>query len=262
MRIGVSTACLYPMETEKAAALLIESGFSVLEVFFNSFSELESEYLKRLSEYVSSKGCEIVSVHPFLSGIEPFLFFSNYERRFRDSVDFYEKFFGAAEILGAKKLVLHGGVFPDKYGLSDEEYCRRFEILAERGRSFGVDVLHENVNKFRASSPDFIKAMRRLIPESAKFTLDIKQAVRAGQDPFLLLNAMGASLEHIHINDHNGENDCLLPGFGSFDYRELFSRCRELGYDGDVIIEVYRKSFGDISELRESALRLSKLREL
>lgn len=43
--------------------------------------------------------------------MEPFLFFSNYERRFYDTVDFYEKFYRGAQILGAKKLILHGGVF-------------------------------------------------------------------------------------------------------------------------------------------------------
>lgn len=52
MRIGASTACLYPMETEKAVATLIENGFRIIEIFFNSFSELEPEYLEKLNEYI------------------------------------------------------------------------------------------------------------------------------------------------------------------------------------------------------------------
>ena len=146
MRIGASTACLYPMETEKAVATLIENGFRIIEIFFNSFSELELEYLEKLNEYILKNNCEVVSIHPFLSGMEPFLFFSNYGRRFYDTVDFYEKFYRGAQILGAKKLILHGGVFPDRYNLSDEEYCKRFDIIAKRGRKFGVETLHENVN--------------------------------------------------------------------------------------------------------------------
>lgn len=258
MRIGASTACFYPMETEKAVAALTNSGFRVIEIFFNSFSELQPEFLEKIYKYISSCDCEVTSIHPFLSGIEPFLLFSNYERRFYDSIDFYEKFYKAAQILGAKKLVLHGGVFPDKYKLSDEEYCRRFELLAKKGEEFGVETLHENVNKFRASSPDFIRAMRKIIPERAKFTFDIKQAVRSGYEPFEILNAMGDSLKHIHINDHTSEKDCLLPFCGNFDYSSFFSECKRIGYDGDIIIEVYRTNFDDISELSESAERLSR----
>lgn len=259
MRIGASTACLYPMETEKAVAILIESGFRVIEIFFNSFSELEPEFIEKLYKQISNSGCEVVSIHPFLSGIEPFLLFSNYERRFYDTIDFYEKFYRAAQILGAKKLVLHGGVFPDKYNLSDNEYCRRFELLAKRGEQFGVETLHENVNKFRASSPDFITAMKRIIPNNAKFTLDIKQAIRSKHDPFEILDVMGDGLKHIHINDHTNQNDCLLPLYGKFDYMRFFSECKKIGYDGDVIIEVYRNSFSNPSELFKSADRLSKM---
>lgn len=259
MRIGASTACLYPMETEKAVAVLIESGFRVIEIFFNSFSELEPKYLERLYKYISANGCEVVSIHPFLSGIEPFLLFSDYERRFYDTIDFYENFYRAAQFLGAKKLILHGGSFPDRYKLSDEEYCRRFELLANRGEEFNVETLHENVNRFRASSPEFIRAMKKIIPKNARFTFDVKQAVRSGYDPFKILAEMGNSLKHIHINDNTKEKDCLLPFCGNFNYSELFSECRKIGYDGDIIIEVYRTNFNDISELIESAKKLSKL---
>ena len=65
MRIGASTACLYPMETEKAVATLIENGFRIIEIFFNSFSELEPEYLEKLNEYILKNNCEVVSIHPF-----------------------------------------------------------------------------------------------------------------------------------------------------------------------------------------------------
>lgn len=259
MRIGASTSCFYPMETEKAVDTLIESGFKSIEIFFNSFSELEIEFLEKIRKRTSENDCEIVSIHPFLSGVEPFLIFSNYERRFYDTVNFYEKFYKAAQFLGAKKLIIHGGVFPDKYKLSDEEYCRRFAILAERGEQFGIETLHENVNKFRASTPEFINVMNQIIPERAKFTLDIKQAVRSGENPFEILEAMGKGLKHIHINDHTNDKDCLLPLCGSFDYMKFFMECKKIGYDGDFIIEVYRTNFNDVSEISKSAINLSKM---
>ena len=38
--IGISTACLYPLETENALDRLLQLGFRRFEVFLNSFSEL------------------------------------------------------------------------------------------------------------------------------------------------------------------------------------------------------------------------------
>ena len=48
MVTGISTSCFYPLETEKALALLVEAGAKNGEVFLNSFSELEEPYLRAL----------------------------------------------------------------------------------------------------------------------------------------------------------------------------------------------------------------------
>ena len=50
----------------------------------------------------------ITSVHPYCSGFEPFLLFSDYIRRFKDGINIYKDFFWAASYLGAKVLILHG----------------------------------------------------------------------------------------------------------------------------------------------------------
>ena len=36
MRIGVSSACLYPLETEKAFSAIVENEIPVCEIFFNA----------------------------------------------------------------------------------------------------------------------------------------------------------------------------------------------------------------------------------
>lgn len=45
MDIGVSTACLYPLETEKALYELAERGVKNVEIFVNSIDELEGQVL-------------------------------------------------------------------------------------------------------------------------------------------------------------------------------------------------------------------------
>lgn len=252
MKIGASTACFYPLETEKAVHELTALNFKTIEIFFNSFSELEPQFIDTVNNELNKNSCTVASVHPFTSAFESFMFFSRYTRRFEDSVLYYDMFFRAAQQLGAKKLVLHGGRLEDAYKLSDEEYCRRFALISQQAKKFGIRLLHENVRGHRACSPEFITKMKRLIPQYAAFVLDIKQAIRSGCKPIELVKAMGGSLEHIHINDNTPDSDCLLPGFGYFDFLEFFKAVKDTGYDGEAIIEVYRANFENENDIKNS----------
>ena len=48
MQTGVSTACLYPMETERSLELLLRMGYRRFEVFFNCMEELGTPFLREL----------------------------------------------------------------------------------------------------------------------------------------------------------------------------------------------------------------------
>lgn len=250
MNVGISTACLYPMETEKALKLLCEKDFKLFEIFFNTISELKPEFLHKLKETAEESGSRIKSIHPFTSGYESYLLFTNYERRFEDTVEFYKNYFNAANILGAEILVIHGDKKTSKTGgISDEEYYDKFARLSQVGKSFGVTLAQENVNAFRSQNPHFLKKMREYLGDTAKFVLDIKQAVRSGNDPFEVCEAMGEGMVHLHINDHNSKHDCMLPGAGTTDYCKLFEMMKKNCYKGDAVIEVYRGNFKNAENL-------------
>lgn len=259
MNIGISTGCLYPMLTEECISALTEAGFDTFEIFFNTFSELEDDYIDKLNYTLKKHRACIKSIHPFTSGYESFLLFSNYERRFWDGVNMYEMYFRCAKRLGAKKVILHGLRSDVRYYFSDNTYFDRFLILSQRAEQYGVELLQENVNLFISNNPDFIRNMYEYIPENAKFVCDIKQANLGGIDPFEMANAMGKGLKHIHINDFSKDNRCMLPGKGCFDFRCFFDKIRSIGFDGDVIIEVYRSSFDTINELKISYNYLKSL---
>lgn len=252
MNIGISTGCLYPMLTEDCIKTLAQSGFDTVEIFFNTFSELEYDYIGRIKNILDAYGTKVKSIHPFTSAFESFLLFSNYERRFFDGVNMYEMYFRTAQRLGAEKVVLHGLTTMYPSSLSDSEYFRRFEIMQKRAECYGVKLLQENVNLFRSNDINFIERMIAEIPESAGFVCDIKQAKRGGTEPADMIKTMGKYLRHIHINDFSKDNQCVLPGKGCFDFGKFFEEVRNTGYDGDVIIEVYRFSFGELEELKES----------
>ena len=89
IRIGASTANLYPLETERALDCLLELGFRELEVFLNTESEAEETFIRRLRARADEAGAVIRSVHPYLSGTEPYLLFSAYHRRYEDGLKNY-----------------------------------------------------------------------------------------------------------------------------------------------------------------------------
>ncbi len=249
MHCGISTACLYPMELERALPTLISMDFHLFEIFINTVSEMKPEYIKELKRMTDDSGSTIKSIHPFTSGFESFLLFSDYDRRFNDGLEFYKQYFQSANLLGAQILVLHGQRDDKRSPVSEKKYFEHYASLYALGKSFGITVAQENVNLFRSDDPNFITRMRQYLGDDCAFVLDIKQAVRAGKNPYGMCSAMGERLVHVHINDNKPGADCLLPGRGVMDFRALKSQMAQFGYDGDFIIEVYRRNFVNLDEL-------------
>lgn len=255
MTAGVSTACFYPMNTEDALAILAGKGVRAAEVFINSDSELEREYLLRLRKIADAAGMRLLSVHPFTSGMEPMLFFSDYERRFEDGREYYRKYYQAANLLGAEIVVFHGNIA--QWRMETKDYCHRFAALMADAKLEGVMLCHENVSRCSGRSPGFYKEMSRVLPE-ARYVLDVKQVIRAGEDVFDFVEAMGSHIAHVHISDHTAEEDCLSIGKGVFHIEEFLSSLAVKGYSGGVIVELYRENFLDIVDLYEGYQQLSR----
>ena len=249
MKVGISTACLYPQETEAALEQLLDAGFDYFEIFLNTISEIDPVYVQKLREKLVQGNAVLKSLHPFTSGYEPYLIFTEYKRRFRDSLEFYKRYFETAQFLGAGVLVLHGDKKTPETGISNEAYFEKFGELSLLWEPYGVRLAQENVNLFRSQNPGFLKQMRTYLGDRAKFVFDIKQAVRSGNDPMQVCRAMGEGLVHLHINDNKKGADCLLPGCGAMDYSALFAFLKEIGYQGGCIIEVYSNNYRNIREL-------------
>lgn len=88
MALGISTACLYPMAMEDSLQTLIDSGFREFEIFINTYSEMEPEFLTMLEEKLKPQGCRVKSLHPFTSGFESYLCFPITSGGFRMALPF------------------------------------------------------------------------------------------------------------------------------------------------------------------------------
>ncbi len=249
MDVGMSLACFYPLEPEKAALQAADLNVRVCEIFLNTISELEDAYLYSLREICDQHNIRVHSIHPFTSFLENYMFFAPYPRRIADSEQLYERYAKAAKILGATVVNIHGdrGV-----GLNDiDHYEKCVAPLMRLQQKTGVIFALENVFYNSVNHPEFIARLRQKISE-ARFTLDIKQAFKGGEDAYAVAEAMGDAIVNFHVNDRDDDHICLLPGEGTVDYDRLQKILSANHYDGPALIEVYRHNFQNNTEIKRS----------
>ena len=150
MSYGISTSCLYPMNTEDSLELLGKRGVKTCEVFLNSMCETKADFAKLLNSIKDEYGMKITAVHPFSSFSETFMLFSEYERRYFDVVDFYKRSFEVTAMIGADISIIHGMRHIGK--LPHEKYFERFDPdlydprdWAKRAKAAGMNI---SVSKF------------------------------------------------------------------------------------------------------------------
>ncbi len=254
---GVSSASLYPLHTEDAVEILAKLGVKNMEIFINDISELDTEISSKIYKTVTDYGINVVSMHPFSSPMESLFLFSDYDRRRDTLIDMYRQYFEFMNRLGAKIFVLHGAILSTK--CSDERYFERYSMLLDAAEEFGVTVAQENICYCKSKDIGFLKRLRENCGSRTKYVLDIKQAVRTGLSPFELIDELGKDIIHIHISDNKPDADCLPVGKGSFDFERLIEKLRNIGYDGALLIELYRNNYGEYSELYEGMKKIQQI---
>ena len=250
MKIGASTACFYPLETEKSLLRLAEAGITKAEIFFNADCELSGSILNEIKDIADKYKMTILSVHPFTSAVETMSLFGDYPRRFDAMMDTYKKYFEVMNFFGARVFVLHGAL--KSAAVEDGVYFERYYKLFEEGKRFGVTVAQENVSYCKSGSREFIALMKKSLGENCKFVLDVKQALRSGTTAFELLDVLRDSVVHCHLSDNNERSDCIPVGQGNFDFECFAKKLNEIKYSGNIILELYKNGYENVREIKES----------
>ncbi len=257
MNIGISTASFYPLETEVALEKIAKAGVKTCEIFFNCESELKPAFVDILLDIKNHYNIDIVAIHPTMSLAESFMIFSEYERRFYESLKKFARYSEVAAILGAKYINLHGG---KPNGLTtDEEYCEKYMALNYETRKNGITVLQENVVRYRSGDKEFMESMKNILGDDAQFCFDIKQAIRCGYNPIDLINEFYGNIRHFHISDHSLASDCLLPLNGNFDFKSFKNLLTEKNFEGACVIEVYKSAYKNQKEIFDSYKKINIL---
>lgn len=264
MECGISTASLFSRyDVEDAISVIAGMGARVAEIFLNTHSEYDPEFIDILRERVRASDIRVRSVHAMSTQFEPQLF-SIHARQRKDAVRTFEQVLDGAKKLGAEIYVMHGPMHMSGV-VKNVEMERIGPIvydLAEMAADYGVTLTWENVSWCLFCHPDFApRILDASKSDKLRFTLDLKQAERSGYSPFEFLDRMGEKVANVHICDfrHEERLKFCMPGQGEFDFKYLRDRLIGYGYDGPMLIEVYSDLYQKDSELRTCFDSMSNL---
>lgn len=250
MRLGLSTAAFYGQwETEEAAEQIASLPIDCAEVFLQSESEYRLAFAREVKAGLQGISC--ASVHP--QGIHENYMAKRPPRQKADAFDTFRRVMDVGQTLGAGIYVYHGRHTPQLNALPwDLKWNIEALIpMCEEAAARGMVIGWENVSWCQLTTPERVREARRALGQ-VRFTLDIKQAKRAGCDPLDYIDAMGDQLCHVHVCDWKENGELCLPGEGVFDFDALFSRLHASGYRGAVILEPYLKMIRSDTALMES----------
>lgn len=261
MKAGISTASLFMRKNNEDALPFLDGlGVNTAEVFLTSFSEYGKEFANFLAP---KKGNVAVnSIHILNTEFEPQLF-NSHPRVQGDAYAWLEKVMDSAQILGAKQYTFHGVSRVKRSARSGENdnfpaMVQGFTKLVEFCESHGVSLCLENVEWSSYNRPGVFSVLAKEIP-ALRGVLDIKQA-RISEHPYEeYLNEMGERLAYVHISDVDEKGKICLPGKGVFDCPTLIKRLNDVGFDGALIIEVYKDDYKELHELKTAYDYLSEM---
>ncbi|WIM87322.1 sugar phosphate isomerase/epimerase [Candidatus Mycobacterium wuenschmannii] len=262
IKVGLSTASVYPMKTEAAFEFAANLGYDGVELMV--WGESVSQDIDAVAKLSRKYRMPVLSVHAPCLLISQRVWGANPIAKLDRSVQ-------AAEQLGAQTVVVHP---PFRW---QRRYVEGFtEQVAELEASSDVLVAVENMFPFRTDRffPGQTKErMRRrgggpgpgisafapsydpLDGNHAHYTLDLSHSATAGTDAIDMAERMGDGLVHLHLCDGTGlpADEHLAPGRGTQPTVEVCQMLATSDFAGHVVLEVSTSSARSVHE-REAIL--------
>lgn len=241
--------------------MLPAMGAESVEVFMATFREYMPPFDEVFARTVRQSGAHVHSIHTLNQHFEPELFNAG-DRTREDAERLLNYTLANGRAMGARYYTFHGIPKLKKqfYRVDWPLFGPRVAAINDMCRPYGITLAYENVHWTLYDAPGFFATLRTYAPQVAA-TLDIKQAMQAGQDYRLFLQDMGTNVATVHASDYDADGHLCLPGRGIFDFRELFSRLVDIGFTGAVLIEVYHANYSEVAELKDSLQYLKSVRQ-
>ena len=154
---------------------------------------------------------------------------------------------GATKVIGPMYQTL--GQFTGS-GPSGDELERVAEMLAgvaDRARRAGVVLAIEPLNRFEChlcnTLADAVELARRVEHPAVGAMIDTFHAHIEERDTPAAIRAAGDAIVHVHASEsHRG-----TPGSGQVDFPAVLLALREIGYDGDVVVEAFGRAVPELA---------------
>jgi sugar phosphate isomerase/epimerase len=229
VRVGVSTASVWPRTAASAFVLAAELGYDGVEVMV--WADPLSQDVPGLRRHSRRYGVPIMAVHAPCLLITQRVWSPDPEERLRRSVR-------AAEDLGAGTVVLHPPF------IWQRRYADAFaELIEELEAASGIAIAVENMFPVRRFGGE-VSAFRPSIDPTdvghRHYTLDLSHTAAANTDALELAKRMGDGLVHVHLADGSGmpRDEHLVPGRGGQPCAELCEELTRGGFGGQVVVEI------------------------
>jgi sugar phosphate isomerase/epimerase len=249
IKVGLSTASVYPLRTEAAFEYAARLGYDGVELMV--WAESISQDVAAIRRMSDKYGMPVLSVHAPCLLISQRVWGANPISKLDRSVR-------AAEELGAQTVVVHP---PFRW---QRRYAEGFsDQVAGLEESSDVLVAVENMFPFRADrifgtgQPSISRMRKRggtpgvgvsafapsydpLDGNHAHYTLDLSHSATAGTDAIDMADRMGDGLVHLHLCDGSGAStdEHLVPGRGTQPAVEICEMLAGGNFSGHVILEV------------------------
>jgi sugar phosphate isomerase/epimerase len=263
IKVGLSTASVYPLRAEAAFEYAARLGYDGVELMV--WSETVSQDVAAVAKLSRRYHVPVLSVHAPCLLISQRVWGSNPIPKLERSVR-------VAEELGAQTVVVHPPFrWQRRYAEGFAEQVAELEASSEvlvavenmfpfrTDRFFGVDQSRERMRR-RGGGPGpgisaFSPSYDPLDGNHAHYTLDLSHTSTAGTDALEMAERMGDGLVHLHLCDGSGlpADEHLVPGRGTEPTAEVCQLLAGGHFAGHVILEVSTSSARSANE-REAML--------
>jgi sugar phosphate isomerase/epimerase len=248
IKVGLSTASVYPLRTEAAFEYAAELGYDGVELMV--WAETVSQDVGAIAKLSRRYNMPVLSVHAPCLLISQRVWGANPIPKLTRSVQ-------AAERLGAQTVVVHPPFrwqrrYADGFSEQVAELESRSDVLVavenmfpfRTDRFFGADQSRERMRR-RGGGPGagisaFAPSYDPLDGGHAHYTLDLSHTATAGTDALEMARRMGSGLTHLHLCDGTGlpADEHLVPGRGDQPTVEVCQMLAAGDFTGHVVLEV------------------------
>ncbi len=248
IKVGLSTASVYPLRAEAAFEYAARLGYDGVELMV--WGESVSQDIGAVRRLSQKYRVPVLSVHAPCLLISQRVWGANPIHKLERSVR-------AAERLEAQTVVVHPPFrWQRRYaeGFSDQvaELETRSDVAVavenmfpfRTDRFFGADQSRERMRR-RGGGPGagisaFAPSYDPLDGGHAHYTLDLSHTATAGTDALEMARRMGSGLTHLHLCDGTGlpADEHLVPGRGDQPTVEVCQMLAAGDFTGHVVLEV------------------------